>query len=115
MQIYKNEYFRITNFSFFIIMLIWYLFSPSIHNTYYSVGVCYIICNVLCSLLTKKVFFAWPVMIIRITGFFRYILISLIMSNENKFEYSWIMIIEIIAEYFAIWLLFRLIKLKIQR
>lgn len=99
MCIYRNEYFRLANIFIFVVMLFWYLGSDLINQQYYVVGLTYIICNIVCTILSKEVFFSWPVTIIRATGLFRYILMGIIMNPEINFKYSWIMIIEILAEY----------------
>ena len=104
MRIYRNEYFRLINLFIFTIMLFWCILSNSINQSYFPVCLCYILCNIACTILPKEVFFAWPTLIIRATGAFRYLLMGMVMNGGTVFKYSWLMIIELVAEYFVFFL-----------
>lgn len=104
MRVYRNEYFRLINLFIFTIMLFWCMLSNSINQSYFPVCLCYILCNIACTILTKEVFFAWPTLIIRATGLFRYLLMGMVMNGGTIFKYSWLMIIELVAEYFVFFL-----------
>lgn len=65
----------------------------------------YLIANLVLGIISSDVAFSLPVLVIRITGFIRYLLMAIVMNMNNTsvvLSNQWIMIIEIIGQYTAI-------------
>lgn len=65
----------------------------------------YLIANLVLGIVSSNIAFSLPVLVIRTTGFVRYILIAVVMNMDNTsalISNQWIMVMEIIGQYVAI-------------
>lgn len=106
-MIYKGEYFREINVIIFSVLLFFILFNTTGYDGFLiGLAVIYVIFNIFCSMIAKNLFMAWPVWIIRVTGFFRYVGMLFAAGQGGYIALSAtakeIMILELVAQYIAI-------------
>lgn len=101
----EKRYFILNSLIWMSFLMICVIFGNLFYPNMKSVILAYIIANLVLGIISSEVAFSLPVLVIRLTGFIRYLLISIVINADNInviFSNQWIMIIEIIGQYISI-------------
>jgi hypothetical protein len=107
-SIYKNDYYRTANLFICFAAIIWAIINDKAFQTgTFGSALLFLVFNALCSFLSRQTFYSWPVIIIRGSGAFRYIIVALAAFKDGVYTFpddNWIVYLEMMAIYFAIFL-----------
>lgn len=94
-------YFFLNSIFFGILLIIQITTFNNLNSDYLSLM--YIILNIICSILSRRLVFSIPVLIVRVTGFIRYFILAQLMANINYHDYNStsfsLALVELIAQY----------------
>ncbi|HFU3704088.1 TPA: hypothetical protein ACGO7H_002000, partial [Streptococcus suis] len=97
--------YSLINLFFFFCLMIYQLLFLEIDLMFYLSFV-YIVLNMLCSFLSRGLFFFTTVSVLRISGFFRYFIMAITMTKSSYTGMEgasfWILLIELLVQYFVI-------------